>query len=97
MEQENPCDLFKNINEYFSSSYKVANFENPATGQERVNLGYRAFNAPSFFLPCIKETFDLIQLANNHILDQGEEGLALTLKEMDKYGIDYIGVGENME
>ncbi|MBQ4536496.1 MAG: CapA family protein [Lachnospiraceae bacterium] len=35
-------------------------------------------------------------LANNHILDQGEEGLYSTLKVLSEYGIPYVGVGENI-
>lgn len=39
----------------------------------------------------------LISLANNHILDQGEEGLHSTIKLLKENGIPYIGVGENLK
>lgn len=36
-------------------------------------------------------------LANNHILDQGEQGLNSTMSLLDKYGIDYAGAGKDVE
>lgn len=36
-------------------------------------------------------------LANNHILDQGEQGLNSTMSLLDKYGIDYAGAGKDLE
>lgn len=36
-------------------------------------------------------------LANNHILDQGEQGLKSTTSLLDKYGIDYAGAGKDVE
>jgi poly-gamma-glutamate capsule biosynthesis protein CapA/YwtB (metallophosphatase superfamily) len=35
--------------------------------------------------------FDVLQLANNHVMDNGEEGLMLNMKILEKDGIDYIG------
>lgn len=35
-------------------------------------------------------------LANNHILDQGEEGLLKTMKLLEKNNIDYSGVGRSL-
>lgn len=36
---------------------------------------------------------DLLTLANNHILDQGTDGLDSTLKTLEDAGISYVGVG----
>ncbi len=36
-------------------------------------------------------------LSNNHIFDFGKEGLKDTIKELEKYGLNYTGVGENEE
>lgn len=38
---------------------------------------------------------DLVTLANNHIMDHGEEGLRNTLKTLSANGIAFFGVGEN--
>lgn len=40
---------------------------------------------------------NLITLANNHILDQGEEGLESTIDILNRNNIQYIGAGKNIE
>lgn len=37
-----------------------------------------------------------MQLANNHILDQGDEGLLQTISELQENAITFIGAGKNM-
>ena len=39
----------------------------------------------------------LISLANNHILDQGLEGLESTINVLDENDIEHVGVGDNLE
>jgi len=41
--------------------------------------------------------FDLLTLANNHIMDYGEEGLKSTLNACSKAGIRTVGAGMNFE
>lgn len=40
---------------------------------------------------------DIVSLANNHMFDFQEEGLADTLKTLREAGIPYVGAGENIE
>lgn len=40
---------------------------------------------------------DCFGLANNHILDQGEQGLLSTIHTLDLEGIRYVGAGHNLE
>ena len=40
---------------------------------------------------------NLLTLANNHILDQGEQGLQSTCKVLREHGIDYLGIGATPE
>lgn len=40
---------------------------------------------------------DLFTLANNHIMDQGAAGLDLTIKLLNKAGINYVGAGDTLE
>ena len=47
--------------------------------------GYKALNT------------SMVTLCNNHTLDQGEQGLISTMKVLEENGIDYIGVGKNVE
>ncbi|WP_312562796.1 CapA family protein [Anaerospora sp.] len=39
----------------------------------------------------------LISLANNHILDQDEQGLLSTIEQLDKYKIAYVGAGRSLD
>lgn len=82
-----------------SADYTVFNLEVPLTEQESPiekcgpNLiaptetisGLKAIN-PHFFT-----------LANNHILDQGEQGLYSTMDTLYKAGIKYAGAGRNLD
>lgn len=40
---------------------------------------------------------DLLTLANNHIMDQGEQGLFSTIQTLQENGIAYVGAGENVQ
>lgn len=81
------------------AEYRIFNLEAPLVDMENPILkcgphliapqtavnGYKAIGA------------DLLTLANNHILDQGVEGLASTCQLLDKVGIAYLGVGNTPE
>lgn len=41
--------------------------------------------------------FDLMSLANNHIMDFDHDGLFTTLKHLDRVGIKYAGAGQDLE
>lgn len=41
--------------------------------------------------------FDMVTLANNHILDYGEAGLNTTIEYLTKSNIEWIGVGKNID
>jgi poly-gamma-glutamate capsule biosynthesis protein CapA/YwtB (metallophosphatase superfamily) len=41
--------------------------------------------------------FDVLQLANNHVMDNGEEGIMLNMNTLTKDGIDYIGTYKTEE
>ena len=55
------------------------------------------FNTKEKYLPCIKETFDLVGMANNHMMDQEKSGLFSTLEALDRHGIPHVGAGRNKE
>lgn len=38
----------------------------------------------------------LITLANNHILDQGQSGMKSTTDILNKHGIPFVGIGDNL-
>lgn len=82
-----------------NADYRIFNLEVPLTDQEHPipkcgpNLiaptkcvaGYKAMQA------------DLLTLANNHILDQDQQGLVSTCSVLDDAGIAYTGVGQTPE
>lgn len=41
--------------------------------------------------------FNLVTLANNHIMDYGEAGLNSTIETCKRSGIEYVGVGSNLQ
>ena len=41
--------------------------------------------------------FDMVTLANNHMMDYGDEGLLSTMQTCDNAGIRHIGAGSNLE
>jgi poly-gamma-glutamate synthesis protein (capsule biosynthesis protein) len=41
--------------------------------------------------------FDVVSLANNHIMNYGAEGLEQTLEVLDRAGIKYCGAGANLD
>ncbi len=60
------------------------------------------------FGPCLKAPFGTIEtlkkagvtdcaLSNNHIFDFGKKGLADTIAELEKNGVNYTGIGQNKD
>ena len=55
--------------------------------------GYPLFNAPEAVVPAIKDAgYQVMDLAHNHILDSGLEGVFTTAQAFEKEGITPIGV-----
>ncbi len=51
-----------------------------------------SINFPSAFPEAVKQSgFDLVSLANNHILDKGSHGLLETIDLLNKIGLNFIG------
>ncbi len=86
--------LFENItHEFESADYVVANMEFPVappyTGKAFV------FNCPPYVLDTFKKNnITIVSIANNHILDQGYEGLVSTIKILESKNIQYTGVNK---
>ncbi len=81
------------------ADFSVANLESPlvtATASSvpgkctlRGNTGWAAILK--------KSGINLVTLANNHMMDYGEEGLFSTMAALDNAGILYVGAGENRQ
>ncbi|MCP4137335.1 MAG: CapA family protein [bacterium] len=58
--------------------------------------GNFVFNCYPDVLPSLKKSgITMVTLANNHILDRKAIGIKTTLKELEKYNFDVIGVNKN--
>ena len=80
------------------ADFRIFNLETPVCDAEDPILKYGPnLISPTRTMKGIK-AFDpsLLALANNHILDQGEQGLVSTLAELDKWEIPYMGAGMNL-
>ncbi|HEY5556695.1 CapA family protein [Acetobacterium sp.] len=81
-----------------SADIRLLNLEVPLADQENpIRKHGPNLIAPTSAINGIKAlNVSLINLANNHILDQGEQGLKSTLDLLNQHKIPYIGVGKNL-
>lgn len=103
-ENYNYDDIFEYTNRYIQKSdLSIGVLEGPMAGGE---VGYTnsdfndnieiKLNFPDQFGKAIKKSgFDMVTVANNHILDKGIDGATRTVNELRKLGIAYSGFYEN--
>lgn len=79
----------------------ILNFEtpiaNPCATKPIIKYGPNLYTVPNAMTALKWAGFNLITLANNHILDYGEIGLSNVLKEADKNAIKTVGAGKDIE
>ena len=78
-----------------AADYRIFNLETPLTDEcTPINKCGSNFSASLESVAGIKKIgVDFFTLANNHIMDQGEQGLVSTMQILEKNGIAYAGVG----
>lgn len=89
-------ELLEKLN---SADYTIFNLEVPLTDEQHpiIKCGPNLI-APTATIAGLKEINPhFFGLANNHILDQGTEGLASTVKMLKDADIEYSGVGKNLD
>lgn len=70
----------------------IADFEGTINPNRSLG-GYPLFNAPQSVVEAIKDAgYDVVDLAHNHILDSGFEGIASTVAAFQDKKIDCVGV-----
>ena len=75
-----------------NSNYVVGNLETPIVPSRPTTEFDIRFNSSVEFLEAIKDLgIDFVSLANNHILDQGIDGLIETIKYVEQQGLNYSG------
>lgn len=85
----NPC--FQYIKPFIETAdYAFCNLEYPLGGKPYT--GYPAFSGPDEILDALQNCgFDVIQTANNHIMDRGNAGNERTINEINKRGLFSVG------
>lgn len=81
-----------------NASYRIFNLEVPLTDKCQPITKYGPnLIAPSSSVSGFKAIgVNLLTLANNHILDQGEIGIEATLSILNRNGINTVGVGDSI-
>ncbi len=75
--------------------YTIANLETPVTQRGNpVTPKQYVYKSPPEAIPALREAgVDLVNLANNHSMDQGQEGLLDTISVLNENEIQYVGAG----
>ena len=77
----------------------IGNLEGPLTNTEsrHPEKEYLFKSPPDLVAPALKKAgFNLMNLANNHILDYGVKGMNDTTSALHNQGIAYVGTGKNL-
>ena len=82
-----------------NADYRIFNLEVPLTDREKPipKCGPNLIAPTKCFAGYKAMHVDLLTLANNHILDQDQQGLESTCSVLDAAGIAYTGVGQTPE
>jgi poly-gamma-glutamate synthesis protein (capsule biosynthesis protein) len=76
----------------------IANFESPVTERGTEQQKEYTYRTSPKALPAFTEAgFDIVNLANNHVMDYGEEGLLDTLTYLSKSGVQTVGAGHDAD
>ncbi len=91
---DRPFSLVKD--ELLNTDFNFGNFESPVSGNDSVLGEGLVFNTRKRdFIGVVNARFKVVNLANNHILDQGLNGMRNTEKIIRSNAIEYLGVGED--
>jgi poly-gamma-glutamate capsule biosynthesis protein CapA/YwtB (metallophosphatase superfamily) len=86
------------LNEFEAADLTVVNLECPLIGQESPILkSGPMLGVGSECVRGLKNAhIDVVNLANNHILDHGEQGIKNTIDVVEKSGIAHVGAGRDL-
>ncbi|WP_046215636.1 CapA family protein [Paenibacillus wulumuqiensis] len=82
---------------FTSDDLSVVNLETPVTDSATTaaDKTYAFKSSPQALPHMAAAGIDAVNLANNHILDQGITGLQDTISQLDSSGISYVGAGND--
>lgn len=94
-----PLAPFKKMESIFrSTDFNFGNLECPISGRDTAVGKGLVFNMRTKDLEGLKTyNFKVLNLANNHAMDQGINGLRNTHKVLDENGFTRLGTGDNLE
>lgn len=89
----------KRIRHLFNSDYvTIVNQESIIGGKEIGLSSFPRFNSPVEIGYLLKDLgVDIVNIANNHTLDRGEEGLLKSIENLEKIGLQYVGAYKSPE
>jgi len=86
----------KAVKELLDADLVFGNLETPLTKRGAKTSKTWNFRADPKLLKIVRAAgFNLVNIANNHVWDYGQEGFLDTLKALEKNGLDYVGGGRN--
>lgn len=92
---EYPFSLLRN--EFLAADFNFGNLESPVSGNDRRIGKGLVFNARRDHARALAaHKFHIVNLANNHAMDQGFEGLKNTRTFLDEIGVKYTGTGADL-
>ncbi len=91
---------YTHVRQFFTGSHIVfGNLEGPLTtrGTPEQDKKFVFHSPPGKVSAALKDAgFNVVSLANNHMLDYGAEGLAQTVETLDGIGIQHAGAGADI-
>jgi poly-gamma-glutamate synthesis protein (capsule biosynthesis protein) len=99
--------FYENVNDLiFNKDVSIGNLESTLTSkgidsteykhgqQPLINATMEEYNALKGYK---NQKFDILMLANNHIIDRGMDGFSTTIQTLEDDGIEYFGINLNKE
>ena len=98
-QNKNPLLPFDQLKDLLGSTdFNFGNLESPVSGNDQKKGAGLVFNTAGKHLAgLVSYKFKVLNLANNHALDQGLSGLENTMQALSEQGILYLGVGHTKE
>jgi poly-gamma-glutamate synthesis protein (capsule biosynthesis protein) len=76
----------------------IGNLETPVTTRGTILKKEYNYRSSPLALPALAAAgFDAVNLANNHVMDYGAEGLLDTMDHLNKAGIQHVGAGHDRD
>ncbi|NEW08762.1 CapA family protein [Paenibacillus sp. SYP-B3998] len=90
---------YTNVSDFLSKpDYTIANLETPLTTRGTIQKKDYVYRSSPQALPALKASgIDIVNLANNHVMDYGTEGLLDTMAALDQEGVKRVGAGKDLE